>query len=1399
MNLNTLLTQADSLRFKLLGIVGSNEAKKKKIIKFLSGEDWTIVDVEKELLPVQMELNSCGDEVIFELGTKVKEWFNSKPSKLVLTNASILYHEMFLKISPVGAFKYNSRNKNCVLFLEDEHRLAKRLYHGQPGAEDYYDQEINDIMLVGIDEISDNFTLKDTVREIITDYSKLDPDAIGRLFNFEQIKDVIDIDSDLDESGKRKELVSSYVVSKSLEKQIVEFFDNLEKPNHKASTVIGNYGSGKSHLIGFLISLVEDPALAEVLKNETIKQIVKKQSRKFFSVQFELQAGQVELKQWFFGKMRQQLKAKYDIDIPVFDPQQYFDDKENIATILEIIKKHDPTIGLLVVIDEISDFLATKQKESMKADLQFLRVIGQVCQDQDLMFVGSMQEDVFTSPKFKNVASELGRIGERFQNIIIHKEDIKKVISSRIVSKTNEQRHKLEAKLSPFADKIDDVSRNINEYVDLFPLTPFLLELFSDLPYFEKRGVIQFAMSEIKYLLNERFPYFITFEKIYDILENNPNKKNLEEIYDITQAMNILTQKIHLLESKFHEDALKVVKGLAIYSLWDKREKGATAQELANNLMLLPQKKLFSAADNISLIIKKIRDVTEGEYIKTEKDASTGLEYFRFVTKAGVDPEQKIAQKTASVSDPEIEYELMTQLADILELERLEGYSDVYQDECEWRSVKSFRKGYTVFAKDKSKYKPLPEKDYAIVFISPFVKKFKEKFASNQLTIKFVIERPENIELLKEIVAIKDLINNNFQKGLMVKKLEGRINGYYMGQNKITGLKYRLVKLLMNQAECHLNGKAESIKSHLGHERANVPEIIEEFKTSVFDEPFNKAYPLHPKYPIQLSSANIVNSLSSIASDLTKGDFNNLSKNTIQFLHNIDLLDTNNYPDISQSKITAKILDVLNKNKKKVTDIQKELIEPLCSSQYGIEPEVIHFHLVVLTVIGKIFLQIKGGDKIDINNIKEKFKSLAAFETIAYAKLQEDYSYDFAARLLNALGLNGNKITLEKERLNAFKEYKEKINEIINDIKSLGDLIISLQQKQTLHIEISAIQNDSLTIKEIDWNALNISNPTQFGSIESLFNPLLSKITIAISDLKNITDAITDYQDGIHDAIIYMNDAVELLENHNQLVTDNQKFDALKDFSDDVVLICSDYPTFKDRSQRNPIKGKIQQFKKSYIYDFYFKAHEKYVGKKVDWSKLSNYQATPLFQKINHLKNITCISETKFMQMVLKWNDLGQHKCINPDLADTLQVSGRCQKCFFPKTDVKYNNILANLDKIEDEIKTLYDSYEKTVVKEIFEYKDNVQYLDNDDEKKLIRSILKSKKLPTDINHQAIATINKLFKEIDIVEVDKDRIIRELFPKQEMATLEDLRQRFYSLVDDLKKNKQESEIRIKLK
>ena len=110
--------------------------------------------------------------------------------------------------------------------------------------------------------------------------------------------------------------------------------------------------------------------------------------------------------------------------------------------------------------------------------------------------------------------------------------------------------------------------------------------------------------------------------------------------------------------------------------------------------------------------------------------------------------------------------------------------------------------------------------------------------------------------------------------------------------------------------------------------------------------------------------------------------------------------------------------------------------------------------------------------------------------------------------------------------------------------------------------------------------------------------------------------AINEYETGIHNAIGYMNDAIDLLDKNSQVVTDNKKLETIKDFRDEVVLICSDFEMFKDHSQRNPIKGKIHQFKKSFIYDFYYSAHEKYVGKKVDWSTLTNYQTNPIFQRL---------------------------------------------------------------------------------------------------------------------------------------------------------------------------------------
>jgi len=286
-HIDTYLSLANSLRFKLWAVVGNNSAKREKIINYLDSIGYTKVDVGAELQPIFAELEAK-DEPSHDVGQHIKEWFSNKPDKLILLNASILYHDAFTKISPVGAFKYNSRSKSSVLFLEDEKVISNRISYGKVGSGEYYDKDVNDILITKIDDVEDNYT--SIVAEPDGEYKpqdKLPDGAIGKLFNYTEIKDVVDIDTDLKHDDLQKELISSYIISEGLETQIKDFIENIKKPNHKAVKIIGNYGSGKSHLIAFLVSIINNPSLRSLIKNKNVKKEAETISRSFFTVQFD--------------------------------------------------------------------------------------------------------------------------------------------------------------------------------------------------------------------------------------------------------------------------------------------------------------------------------------------------------------------------------------------------------------------------------------------------------------------------------------------------------------------------------------------------------------------------------------------------------------------------------------------------------------------------------------------------------------------------------------------------------------------------------------------------------------------------------------------------------------------------------------------------------------------------------------------------------------------------------------------------------------------------------------------------------------------------------------------------------------------------------------------------------
>ena len=128
--------------------------------------------------------------------------------------------------------------------------------------------------------------------------------------------------------------------------------------------VIGNYGTGKSHLLAFISIILSHPELSQYIQNDIIRKSFTNLKKEFIVVKYELPAVQNKsLASIFFYRVKKQLKENYDIEIKdlIDIEKDEKDAKELVEEILLQIKEKYPTKGLIVIFDEFSDFIKGKR------------------------------------------------------------------------------------------------------------------------------------------------------------------------------------------------------------------------------------------------------------------------------------------------------------------------------------------------------------------------------------------------------------------------------------------------------------------------------------------------------------------------------------------------------------------------------------------------------------------------------------------------------------------------------------------------------------------------------------------------------------------------------------------------------------------------------------------------------------------------------------------------------------------------------------------------------------------------------------------------------------------------------------------------------------------------------
>ena len=261
------------------------------------------------------------------------------------------------------------------------------------------------------------------------------------LIQFDPIDTVIQL-READRRRDAAQLVDSYVISDRMADQLTNLvFPNLQidRPaDNKGVLIVGNYGTGKSHLMAVISALAEYADLVENVRNPEVREAADTIAGRFTVWRTEIGGVEKGLREIILDELEECLA---EVGAPyTFPPaDQIANNKETLLAAMEGFRVANPDQGLLLVVDELLDYLRSREQRALILDLGFLRELGEIVELTPFRFIAGVQETLFDNPRFSFVADQLRRVRDRFEQVRIAREDIAYVVSQRLLKKDDAQ------------------------------------------------------------------------------------------------------------------------------------------------------------------------------------------------------------------------------------------------------------------------------------------------------------------------------------------------------------------------------------------------------------------------------------------------------------------------------------------------------------------------------------------------------------------------------------------------------------------------------------------------------------------------------------------------------------------------------------------------------------------------------------------------------------------------------------------------------------------------------------------------------------------------------------------------------------------------------------------------
>ena len=258
------------------------------------------------------------------------------------------------------------------------------------------------------------------------------------LISFNPIEDVIQLRS-AEDKNKAREYVKTYVMSdlmaENMQAPMIDQLQMDEVIDNKGVLVVGNYGTGKSHLMSVISAVATDADNLQYLQNKNFAKQMEVIAGKFEVLRIEIGGVVMPLYDVIMGYVQDDFDNRgIDFEIPKYESVKSL--KTVIENMMIAFADKYSDKGYLIIVDEFLSYLSSRNERDIVLDLEFFRALGEMCSKSKLRVIFGMQEKIFDNPRFSFVADTLKHVSDRFTQLIITKEATSYVVSERILKKT---------------------------------------------------------------------------------------------------------------------------------------------------------------------------------------------------------------------------------------------------------------------------------------------------------------------------------------------------------------------------------------------------------------------------------------------------------------------------------------------------------------------------------------------------------------------------------------------------------------------------------------------------------------------------------------------------------------------------------------------------------------------------------------------------------------------------------------------------------------------------------------------------------------------------------------------------------------------------------------------------